>query len=277
MKITYLGTGAAEGIPALFCRCKYCNGVRERGGREIRSRSQIFIDGELSIDFPPDAFYHAAQGGADFSRLKYVLVTHSHMDHFYAHDFVLRGYKYAHGLKEALEIYGNDEVTEVFSECTRRELREDVKDNISLHALSAFEEVCFGGYRVNTLRAKHSSHDPLLYLIEKDGKRVLHLCDTGLLPEDDYEFLSRLGGRVDLITLDCTLLWERADENSRHMGVAENKTVLERLQRAGVADENTKKVITHFSHNSAPTVREVERAERELGAVAAYDGMEIVL
>ena len=63
MKITYLGTGAAEGIPALFCRCKYCNGVRERGGREVRSRSQIFIDGELSIDFPPDAFYHAAQGG----------------------------------------------------------------------------------------------------------------------------------------------------------------------------------------------------------------------
>lgn len=277
MKITYLGTGAAEGIPALFCRCKYCNGVRERGGREIRSRSQILIDGELSIDFPPDAFFHTARCGADFSALKYVLVTHSHMDHFYAHDFVLRGYKYSYGLKEPLEIFGNDEVSEVFAECTRRELREEVKENLSLHALSAFEEVAFGGYRAYTLRAKHSSHDPLLYLIEKDGKRVLHLCDTGLLPEDDYEFLSRLGGRVDLITFDCTLLWDKADENSRHMGVAENIMVLRRLESIGIADARTSKVITHFSHNSAPTLPETKRAEEELGAVAAYDGMEVVL
>lgn len=44
MKIAYLGTGAAEGIPAIFCSCPYCSGVRLRGGKEIRSRSQILID-----------------------------------------------------------------------------------------------------------------------------------------------------------------------------------------------------------------------------------------
>ncbi len=56
MKVTYLGTGAAEGIPALFCNCEYCKSVKKRGGKEVRSRAQVIVDGELSIDFPPDAF-----------------------------------------------------------------------------------------------------------------------------------------------------------------------------------------------------------------------------
>ncbi|MDE7296530.1 MAG: hypothetical protein K2N84_04615, partial [Clostridia bacterium] len=80
MKVTFLGTGAAEGIPALFCNCEFCKGARKRG--EIRSRSQVLLDGELSIEFPPDAFYHAAAFHIDLSAIKYLLVTHSHMDHF---------------------------------------------------------------------------------------------------------------------------------------------------------------------------------------------------
>ena len=44
MKIKYLGTGAAEGIPALFWRCAICNEARKRGGRELRTRSQAIID-----------------------------------------------------------------------------------------------------------------------------------------------------------------------------------------------------------------------------------------
>lgn len=275
MKITYLGTAAAEGIPALFCKCEYCKGVRERKGKEIRSRSQILIDGELSIDFPPDAFYHAAVLGADLSELRYLLVTHTHMDHFYAHDFVLHGHVYAHGLKAPLDIYGNEEVSAVFSECTRRELNPIVKEMVHLHTLTPFQEVAFGDYRVFPLKANHTSESPLVYLIEKGGKRILHLSDTGPLPEENYEYLARLGGKIDLITFECTYLWKDASSYPRHMGVKENAEVLQRLDRLGLVDGNTKKVLTHFSHNSAPTKESLLRAEKELGAVSAYDGMEL--
>ena len=112
MKVRYLGTGAAEGIPALFCECEFCKLARS-GKERVRSRSQIILDGELSVDFPPDAFYHGAVFGAELFKIKYLLITHSHMDHFYAHDFVLRGYKYARAL-EPLHIFGNGEVREVF-------------------------------------------------------------------------------------------------------------------------------------------------------------------
>ena len=58
MKIKYLGTAAAEGVPALFCRCPVCEKSRSAGGRNIRSRSQAIIDDTLLIDYPPDSFMH---------------------------------------------------------------------------------------------------------------------------------------------------------------------------------------------------------------------------
>ena len=65
MNIQFLGTGAAEGIPALFCNCNFCRSVRLHGGKAVRSRAQVLVDGELSIDFPPDAFYHGLGAGVD--------------------------------------------------------------------------------------------------------------------------------------------------------------------------------------------------------------------
>lgn len=277
MKVTFLGTGAAEGIPALFCNCEFCKGARKNG--EFRSRSQVLLNGELSIEFPPDVFYHASVLGADLSAIKYLLVTHSHMDHFYAHDFILRGYKYARNMTSpVLDIYGNAEVISVFGECTKRELRESVSENIRLHTVSAFEELEFGGWRVHTLLAKHSSQEPLLYALEKDGKRVLYLTDTGRLPEEDYLFLEQIGGKpFDLIVLDCTFLWGKAEEGARHMGLEENMRVLARLEKMGLVYGGTKKVITHFSHNSAPTQESLRRAEKTYGVISAYDGLSLEL
>ena len=54
MKFRFLGTCAAEGIPALWCRCDNCRRSRELGGRALRTRSQALIDDTLLIDFPSD-------------------------------------------------------------------------------------------------------------------------------------------------------------------------------------------------------------------------------
>ena len=58
MKLTYLGTGAAEGWPALFCNCKNCQEAARLGGRNIRTRSQSLINTDLLIDLPPDTYLH---------------------------------------------------------------------------------------------------------------------------------------------------------------------------------------------------------------------------
>ncbi len=279
MKVQYLGTGAAEGVPALFCNCEYCKSLRRRiaeggGGREVRSRAQILLDGELSIDFPPDAFYHTARFGVDLSAVRYLLVTHSHMDHFYAHDFILHGYKYAHAMTSPqLTIFGNSEAGEVFRECTRREMKPEVAPTLIFRGVGAFEEIAFDDWRAYSFPAHHTSREPLLWLIERGGTRVLHLTDTGRIPDESMDFLKALARRADLVTLDCTFLWEASDPNARHMDLREVAHTIERLTRAGICDDRTQKVITHFSHNSAPSPEALARAEREYGVIAAYDGM----
>ena len=54
MKIKYLGTAAAEAVPAPFCECEICERAREKGGRNIRTRSQAVIDDRILIDFCAD-------------------------------------------------------------------------------------------------------------------------------------------------------------------------------------------------------------------------------
>lgn len=243
MKILYLGTGAAEGVPAVFCNCDTCREARRRGEKEFHSRSQVLIDGELSVDFPPDAYYHSLRFGADLSAVRYLLVTHSHMDHFYAHDFILRGYKYSSPLPAPLHIFGNEEVKRVFDECTRREMRPDVLENIRFSVVRPFEPFSFGDYTAVALKAQHSRTEcALLYLVEKCGKCYLHLTDTGRIPRESLDYLGAYlrerGRRADLVSFDCTFLFFGAGEVSRHMGLPDCAAMRGEFLRRGVAGEN---------------------------------------
>lgn len=84
MKVKYLGTGAAEGIPALFCHCAICEQARVLGGKNIRTRAQALIDNELLVDFGPDTFFHTLKYNIRLADIEYCLITHNHDDHLYA-------------------------------------------------------------------------------------------------------------------------------------------------------------------------------------------------
>lgn len=276
MKITYLGTGAAEGVPAMFCSCAFCKKIRAAGANEFRTRSQVLIDDDLSIDFPPEAYAHSLNFGVDLSALKYVLVTHSHMDHFYAHDFILRGYKYATLSGKKLTIIGNDEVNKVFAECTRREMKKEVAENIDVKNIVAFQSFTMGDYRVLSLPAQHgTAEEALLYYVEKGGKGYLHLCDTGALSDEAIEFLKEKGAHAKLITFDCTFLDAAPKAGTRHMCIADNLAIKARLDKAGVTDKDTKCVITHFSHNAQPSREKLSETEKQYPVTAAYDGFTV--
>ena len=280
MRIKFLGTGAAEGVPAAFCECEVCREVRRRGEGEFHTRSQILIDGELSIDYPPDAYAHSLRFGFEQAGIKYLFVTHSHMDHFYAHDFVLRGYKYCSPVREPLYIFGNAEVKKVFEECTRRELKEEVASGLFFVVAEPFCERTFGEYTVFPLRAQHSkTEDALTFYIRKGDKGYLHLTDTGRLPKESLDrleaYLKEKGWQADLVTFDCTFLFRTAGEVSRHMGLGDNMVMKEELTARGLVNEGTMYAITHYSHNNLPLKETLLRAEKEYGVVAAFDGLEL--
>lgn len=273
MKIAFWGTGAAEGVPAEFCDCKNCIAIR-KSGEAFRTRSQVVIDGSLSVDFPPDAFAHSLKYGVSLSEIAYLLVTHSHMDHFYAHDFVLRGYKYAE-IRSApkLFIYGNAEVGKVFSECTAREMKPQVAPNVAFIEISPYSELKIGDYRVLAIPANHGkSEDALLYYISRGGKGYLHLYDTGLIEEKAYDFLAERGAKADLVAFDCTFGQNTGGAGARHMGICDDMQVRDELLKRGIIGGGTRLVITHFSHNCNPTRENLRVIEEKYGVTAAYDG-----
>lgn len=276
MKIQFLGTGAAEGVPAVFCNCDYCKNIRALGGQEYRTRSQVLLDGELSIDFPPDAYAHSLKFNTEFSKLKYILVTHSHMDHFYAHDFILFGYKYAKPVVQNLSIIGNSEVKKVFDECTRREMKPDVAPHILFNVIKPYDVFNVGEYNVLALPANHEKNeDCLLYYIERGGKGYLHFYDTGRVGDDVFDWLAARGAKAQAVAFDCTFGSFTAGEGRRHMGIEDDMVMKEKLIKRGIIDENTKIIITHFSHNANPTRNNLKIIEKSYGVVAAYDGMTV--
>ena len=61
MKITVLGSAAAEGIPAVFCNCENCKRAAAKGGKDIRTRAQVLVNDDLMIDWPADTYMHKLQ------------------------------------------------------------------------------------------------------------------------------------------------------------------------------------------------------------------------
>lgn len=114
MEIQYLGTAAAEGLPALFCDCETCKKARNTGGKDVRTRTQSIVDGKLLIDFPPDTYTHALSYSLRLGQVQHLLITHSHMDHFFPVELIHRHEHFGHNAKGMLHVYGNAAVEKAF-------------------------------------------------------------------------------------------------------------------------------------------------------------------
>ena len=54
MEYQYLGTGAAEGMPATFCACPVCLRSMREGGKSLRMRACTLLGDDVLIDLSPD-------------------------------------------------------------------------------------------------------------------------------------------------------------------------------------------------------------------------------
>lgn len=289
MKIQFLGTAAAEGVPAVFCRCALCEYARKTGGREFRTRAGAVIDDTLKLDFGPDTYHHALAYGLRLADVHSVLVTHSHSDHFSPLELEFRYPVYSDigDGEPPMTIYGNDAVGKL----ARPYFRTD-KDRLAFQKMTPFEPVMIEGYRVTALEAVHCvsaeantfpveflgrtlyrSEDALFYLIEKDGASILYAHDTCEFSQPDMDFLA--GKKISLISLDCTggLLTFDYSRWVGHMEAAGCLRMREKLTRIGAADEKTVFVASHFSHNGCAPYEKL--CEALPGFLIAYDGMTI--
>ena len=270
MKLTYLGTAAAEGFPAVFCNCNYCTEARRLGGKNIRTRSQALINDDLLIDLPADTYSHFLSNGIEGHKIKYLLVTHSHSDHFYPAELEMRHNGFAHNMDtNQLKLFCGKGAFTAF------ESLKSENWNIGSNLLKPFETVSFGNYTVTALPARHFIGDePLIYLIESE-KTLLYAHDTGYFLDEVFDFLKEKSVKLDFISLDCTCVDIPTKDESSHMGIDNIERVVKKLTDIGVITNNTIKVLNHFSHNANPLHHILEQRVSSRGYIVSYDGLSI--
>lgn len=276
MEIQYLGTAAAEGLPALFCSCDTCKRARELGGKELRSRTQSIVDGKLLIDFPPDTYIHAQRESLQLGKIQHLLVTHSHMDHFFPVELIHRHEHFGHNAKGMLHVYGNEAVEKSFYEAVLidRFKVHPLDEAVKFVRLEPFRGFWAEGYHIIPIPADHDKRETcFIYIIEKDGKCLLYGHDTGMnLSDEAWECI--FSHKFDLVSLDATMGMKQID--GYHMGLLDDIAFVQLLEERQCVTSSTVKVVNHFSHNGKMTHGQLEEFAERHGMRAAYDGMKVL-
>ena len=273
MKIKYLGTAAAEGIPALFCTCETCREARRSGGRNMRSRSQALVEDSLLIDFPCDSLYHAWLNGLDFTTLRHCVITHIHPDHFYPPELcnLRTGFASLPENWPVFNIYGSADLKAASAVAFQY-----APERICFHPVLPFQSFQAGELTVTPLKAYHGTAHPYIYMIQNSHKTMLYAHDTDEFPDETWSFLKKTRPHFDFVSLDCTGGAHQDLPYRAHMCLGRNVSCRNEMRRWGLIDDRSLVCLNHFSHNGLSVLYDdfCGIAEKE-GFIVSYDGMEL--
>lgn len=278
MKIKYYGTAAAEGLPAFFCECEVCQNARKKGGRNVRTRPQALVDGKLLLDLGPDTYMHTIYDDLPLPTIYTCLITHTHGDHIQPANVRFRSTPINATRvtdNNPFHVFGTQKVKDlIWNNTADFAAHMEKTGELIFTTIEPFVTYDKDGYKITPLKATHGAEEAIFYMIQKEDKAMLYAHDTGLFPEETWEFLEKKGVKFDFISLDCTNGLKES-KYPGHMGLAQDVIVRDKLKEMGKVDDNTVCVINHFSHNGIVGFDEmVPLAEKE-GFIVSYDGMEI--
>ena len=250
MRITFLGTGASEGIPVYGCRCPSCELARMvpryrrvptsllvQGGRDALLIDVGTIRPALYLSLNSDIELHA------------ILLSHWHHDH-YAGLYVLR--------------WSRKPLTLVHPPGGDPEIMQNPINIKKFIELKPYEKITLGPFTIETIPLNHTV-PTLGYLITGPrNKRVLTLFDTKLL---DAEALDHVRGKPDIAIVDST--YSPGVNRPEHNNVDEAITL-----GSQVGPGET--ILTHVAHHNLPH-NELERYVTARGATLSHDYMTITL
>jgi len=274
LKILFLGTSAAEGIPCPFCECAACTHARETGGRNVRMRTATLINDDLLFDCGPDLVAASQRFGVRLGRVKTMLVTHAHQDHLLPGNLTWRGPDFCPTPLEHLAIFGPGPVTRAI----RREPHWPIlaeRGAVSLKTVRAGQRWQSEQYAITALPATHSQGEtPLLYVVSDGTHKLFYATDSGPLSERAWRIVAR-EAPFDAVLMEETMghgpFW------SGHHNVESFLNAHERFVREGWLTGQARFVAFHFSHHSNPPHDELVRTFAPHGVLPAYDGMELAL
>jgi len=295
MHLRFLGTSAGELYPGIWCRCENCQKARTGGHKDRRQSAALYVEPAdaraggrgVLIDFPSEIVRQAERHGVDLPGLEYLLVTHSHGDHWFP--YLLRWRARPARLCEpgqaaprefgaprftplpTLHVWGNASVEAVL----RRELGDDLAPfALEFHPVRPGSTFTAGGFTVTAFHANHDMEreECLHYLLADGDKSFLYGLDGDTFLPATRDALRSF--RLDTVVLEATF----------GFGPGRNHRNFDRLLREadwlrdeGVLADGGQIIASHFSPHHSPPHQETDDFLRAHGVVAAWDGMEIEL
>lgn len=269
MRVFFLGTSAAEALPGVFCNCAHCRRAIQAGGKNLRLRSSVLVNDELLIDLSPDFACFRVKYGLDVSRLKAVLITHTHQDHFSPQVLSYNCSSFSEN-PVRLEFFMSPYAAQMMRE-TRYE-KECFWQNVGVTEVEPYKQYGFESYRITPIEASHNQPQSLFYLIEHGGSSLLYATDTGAILPGAEEFLA--GKRLDIVCLDATS-GKNHGKPHRHLGFEDIIGIKQKLTEKGCCGEGTLFLATHFTHFIGMLHEEIEEYFRPYGIIPAYDGLTV--
>lgn len=286
MRITFLGTAAAELYPGVWCQCDYCSYARKHGGRNIRFNSAIHFAEKCLVDLPPDTVNGAIKYGIDLLATELLLCTHSHGDHF--HPSLLQWRYRVHGVDSMsesdravaycarfgdlpqLRIFGNRKVFEKLSPFL---LRYELADHaLDFTIVEAYHEYSCAGVDFIPMIASHvdaNEERGLIYLIGAQGKTFLYATDSGTYTDRTRDCIR--AHKVDAVIMECT--YGQAEKGGGHMSFSQMEAEVRFFIESGVFTGAPRVYLTHLSPHRTPPYDQLSEALNGTCISSAYDGM----
>jgi phosphoribosyl 1,2-cyclic phosphate phosphodiesterase len=267
MRIKLLGTGSAEGLPALFCSCQICGAARKTGGKNHRTRASALIDDAFKVDLPPDTMHHVLAQGLDLPKIRCLFITHTHDDHFALQELQYMSWMFVtEEWTRKLPVYGPPDAIDKIKSQLELEILP-----LDLHTLKPWQAITVEDWKVTPILANHAEDRVCFnHIVERDGKSLLYATDTGWYHDETWEFLA--GRKLNGLVIECA---KGLDENGykAHMSIPEVIRLKEKMIETGALTKDSVVVSTHHSHLSGLLHEQYETHLNPHGIQVGHDGM----
>ena len=257
-QILFLGTGAAD-----WPLKNYPDDSSPLLSGEFRGYSSILINGKILVDCGPTVPKAMEAFSVDLSRLKYILITHTHRDHFSLKS-----------IEKVIEMAGRK--LELRVEEGAVDMAGPLKKFCDIRRMKVGKEFSLGKHSVLPLPANHrvskSAEKALHFLFNLAGKHVLYALDGAWLETPSWKAIQNL--QLEAVIWDGTI----GDIPGDYRVFAHNSLPMIRLMNQslkanGVLKDSSRIILSHMARTLHPTHEKLQVKLADEGMEAAHDGM----